>query len=406
MEDRPKGKPTENTTLIVCQCGGVAFSEEKRTKTAVVFRCIKCNERTSVQGRAAVARVPLDEVTFAIQHILAPEYRTDGEPKRPKLEVKQEWLDLFREDTENIDLDERNSLNDEQKELLDNLSTKEVEDLKLALNKREPMRFGFLPQDKYLINRWLNGLRIMHHGESGFAEQTWQSKALALAAADGLAGFPPQVLAVLDAVDEAVDRLSEEAKEKGKKWSKRKETRIRNDTRDALCQRYNLGVYADQTNLFEPKPDPVVEQAKAVEAKQADARAAEQKKVGIIDDGYLHRALMDVRESFGLQGVMLIGGPAEFSMLQKAADDKGGYLLRVEGDPRTTTKKGAPVYEYVWLEEDDEDDPVDFVLPYLEQIDDVLPDAQIRVVELLPSDYDELEPWDKPTIADEREILK
>lgn len=404
MQEMPTGKPTEQTTLIVCQCGSVSFAEEKRTSTAVVFRCAKCHEKTSVQGRAAVARMPLDEVTFAVQHVVSPEYK----PKVAAVEVHPEWIDLFRAgQTESMDLDNPVNLSDEQRELLETLSDEQVEALKVKLVKKIPKRWSFTPQEEAIFDRWMAGIRILNHGEPGYMEQTWQSKALAMAAADGLAGLPQHVHVVLDAIDEAVDRTYEDVVAQGKKWTRRKETKLRNDLRDALCQKYNLGIYSKvDKSKYEPEPDPVVEEAKRFEQQRREERAEQEKQDFIIDNGYLHRALSSEREERMLGGMMLIGGPENLADFVKKTEEDGGFLLRVDGDPRTRTKGGQPVQEYVWLEEDDPVDPIDFTVAYLDEIDEILPDAQLEVVELLPENYAELEPWDMPAVADRREQIR
>jgi len=261
------------------------------------------------------------------------------------------------------------------------------------------------PAVRRQVRRALEGYRIMHHGQKEFDAQTWQGPALGLMAADAIAGHPSEVSAIIDAMDESIERLMDEAKKKNKKWSKRKETKIRNDTRALLCEKYGLGIHAGQKNIFEPKQDPVVEEAKEFEEKRREEREEAEADDRILDNGYLKRSLIAAREENDLQGKMLIGDSSSLMKFQNLSEEKGGFILRVDGDKRTCNEAGVDVCQYVWLEEESENGHLDLMVSYLDEIDDVLPSATLDVVELLPSNYDELEPWDQPLVADRREKL-
>jgi len=402
--DLSKGKPTEQTTMIVCQCGSVGFVEEKKTRTAVVFRCAKCKERTSVQGRAAIARVPFDEVTHAVKNVLIPETVSKQKPV-PVAEVEAEHLVHF--DPRRIcpsDIDTRSDLDENQIELLKEMSEEQMDTLKRFLNKREPWRFSSLVKHKAFITKAMDGVRLLNHGSPGFAEQTWQGEALYFMALDVFAGFPPEVIACLDAIDAASDQLADEARAKGKTWSRRKDTKVRNDTRDALAKKFNFGIYKDTE--YTPPADPVVQEALDFEEQRRDEREDKAEQNFIVDNGHLARALAAVREELELDGKMLIGGPTLLQDFLRLSEEKGGYVLRVDGDKRTKTEAGQPVLRYVWLAYEDQEDPFDFLVAYLDEIDGILPDAELEVVELLPANFDEIDQWEQPLIADKREKIQ
>ena len=64
--DTSKGKPTQETRILVCQCGSAKFTEKKKTKTAIVFTCGNCGLETSVKGNVAIVRAAREEVSYAI----------------------------------------------------------------------------------------------------------------------------------------------------------------------------------------------------------------------------------------------------------------------------------------------------------------------------------------------------
>jgi hypothetical protein len=403
------GKPTQQTTMIVCQCGSVAFTEEKRTKTAVVFKCAKCGERTAVKGRAAVGRMPLSEVTFAIAKVLAPDpdhgsdAKGKGKAKEPELpldQVKDEWVDLFDPARmEPIDFDEQNNLSDEQLKLIQKLDAELLEALKAVLFKKELWKASLPPSVNYQRNRAFQCVRVMNHGRPGFVEQTWQTRAFEMIIAEFLSSVPANVLAIVDATDEGVEQAAKQAAAKGKKWSKRKATGVANKVRDALCEKARMGIYAD-TEEYKPEPDPVVEEAKEQEAAKVEQQAADAADDRIVDTGQLHRAVMTAREEAGLEGEMLIGGAGDLPAFNRRADEAGGFLLRIDGDKRTRTETGGTAQVFAWLSVDD---PIDFMVPYLDEIDDLLHDAELHVVELVPDGMQD--DWKQPTCVDRREVI-
>ena len=201
-KERPKGKPTEQTTIIVCDCGSTAFVEDKCTARAVVFRCSKCDNRTSIQGRAAFTRVALDEVTFAIhEKLFKPDPDAAAKSKKAEAEAPQlpdGWKELFENTTyEPMDFEEMNCLSDDQKDYVTKLSDEQVTELKKKVIVKETLRFAMTPAVRVLVRRALEGYRIMNHGGGDFDVQSWQGPALGLMAADAIAGHPPEVAVIM-----------------------------------------------------------------------------------------------------------------------------------------------------------------------------------------------------------------
>jgi hypothetical protein len=364
-ESAPGGRPTAESVILACACQSTAFVEERRTRRAVVFTCAKCGAHTSVQGSVALARVAQDELSFAVlQKSIAPDPEAASGAKKPS--PAEEGFEYFR-----------------------------------AKMTRE---------QGVLLRRACDAVRVMNCDKDWARSQMWQGTAVECIVADFLAGCDPAVLRVVDAQEEAVQEAAALAMEKGRNLTRKRTSMIRTAVRDSMAAK--LGITAGQVAMdFETTfgDAAAVNEMRAMEqaAKEAE-RAADDR---VLDDGSLRDALDSVRRALGDQakGEFLIAGPAEVQRLVQIHARQGGYLFRVEGDPRTCTKSGvAPTALVWWL--DDYSELVDLPLAYEEQFegDESISGVQATVTELLPVTFGDGETgaWEMPAFATKRETLR
>ena len=369
-EDLSKGKPTAEAKILVCQCQSTAFEVKRQNKTSVSLECAKCGARTSVKGAVATARVGSKEMSYAVTSTLTGpnagpagegESTGDGSGKDPNVGPNGERYTSFR--------------------------------------------FRVTDEIAAVVRRALEAIRVQNMRSEKYRAQDWQGHAIEALAADFLAGCPAAVLAVVDAMDEAVAREVAAAEADGKKWTKRKERDLRSKVREQVA--VQLGV-AESTE-YKPEPDPIVEESRQTEKKQEEAREKEKSDPRVEDLGRLHKAVVAAVADYVNEGLCERGEIRVFEKphdAEKCWDRNGGLLLRVEGDERSRTTTGRTPQLFVWMQEDYSPE---IPLCYSEEIDDDIPGAVITVIELLPPDYDKLQDedqWEKAVIADKREKIR
>jgi ribosomal protein L37E len=368
------GRPTEETRILVCQCGSTSFSEKKTTKTAVVFTCAKCGLDTSVKGRVAVVRAPREEVSYALTAKVTapppPPEKEDGTPAADPAGGKRP-----------------------------------------TLGEQGFVQYRFRvakDADETTIRPALEAVRIMNCKDDDYRAQTWQGLALEYVCASFLAGVDPLVLDVLEAQRQVVQAEAQRvAAKEGRELTARKIARLRASVRDEMAER--LGIVP--SNKLEPEPMAPAEQASFgdyVAAKDA-AAAAEAADDRVPDDGALAIALRDARDDLaqatpGAKPIR-IGGATEQAAFQRLAAANGWYLFQVLGDERTRTQQGTRPSLFMVGEDFDGFDPDD---RYREDLGAQIENPEMVFVELLPHDYEELpgdQKWEAPDLADTRSIM-
>ena len=370
------GRPTEETRILVCQCGSTSFVDKKTTKTAVVFRCQKCGADTSVKGRVAVVRAAREEVSFAVTSKLTS-------PTPPP-----EKEDGTKADDQPADKD------------------------KPTLGEQGYIQYRFRVSkdaDESTIRPAMEAIRVMNCKDDRFRAQTWQGQALESICADFLAGCDPRVLQVVQAQEEVVAaEAARVAANEGRTLTARKKARIRATVRDEMAER--LGIVQPDAEKYEPEPAPEMEASvKEYEAMQAAKAAEEEADDRVPDDGALSMALTEARNELlrvRPEANIRVGGPSEEVAFRRLADEKGWYMIQALGDERTRTTNGKRPIIYLVGDDFDGFDPEPM---YQEDLQKFVENPTILFVEVRPSDYYELpesEQWDPPDIVDMCTILQ
>jgi len=358
------GKKTQETRIIVCQCGSTKFSEKKKTKTAVVFSCSNCGCDTSVKGNVATVRASQEEVSYAVtEQVTSPSTEEVIEQKQAKAEV-------------------------EPKE------------------KYKKLRFRILENSMSNITRALEAVRIMNCSKEEYRAQTWQGHALEAISVDFLAGCDPMVLSIIDAQEEAI--AIESAKvvlEKGREMTARNKSRLRASIRDDLVSRLGIG----KKEEYEPEADPdLQESVDRYEQTKTEAAESEAADENCREEGALAAALRDARGAIleaKPSAVIRIGGSSLLTSFRALALEHGYFLIRASGDERTVT--GAGQRPVLYMVGDSFDLDFDAADRYREELAHNIDNAEIDFVELLPSDYPNLPPteqWEGPEIVEYRTV--
>lgn len=380
VESAPTGgKPTLETCLLVCQCKSTRFTEHKRTKTAIVFKCRECGLSTSVKGNVTYARVSQDEVSFAVEKKMI----TPG---------KVEQIAMNTGENEG--------------------SVEEETEKKPTLSEQgyRQLRFRVLKESDDVIQDAFEGVRIQNAGVEEFRSQQWQGLALEAVCADYLSGLDPMVRQVIDAQKEAVAIANAKHEQKtGRTITKRKASRIKNRVRDEMAAQ--LG-FLEKPEPLEKAPTSDEETLNAIAAQSDEARQkAEEEEADQRhgDDERLIKAIRDARDAAREPEQIRVGDERHYAEFVNYYNTEGGVLLKILGDERTKDAAGKQPKGYMLLTEGFSiEDGIDIYTCYLDRIDDILPDPELRVIELLPSDwntYSEEDRWDMPEIADGREVV-
>lgn len=352
-----KGIKTQETTIVACQCGCATFEVKKRLKTAVNLACTKCGLATSVKGNIATVRVKDTEVAYALKNTCTgPD--PDAEPGKKGAGKK-----------------------------------KKKEDTKYKL-----LRFRILEEQDSTIRRAMEIVRVMNNSDPKFRDQAWQGHALEFVCADFISGAPPETLAVVDAMDEAAEEAEKKAEADGRSPAAT-QRRIRNaraKVRDRMA-----GDLAQQDFFDGVATD-------TAQDEQADT-GEEEEGFQVPDDGRLKKGLLAALG--GYQEEVKAKEDVDIDYLIVERDDAkdamdrweglGGYLLRVMGDERTVDENDFRKELVVWISHDFPDVFVDLGLDYSEAMDDLLPDANLEVIQIVKGKLDALASY-----ADKKEILK
>ena len=372
------GRPTEETRILVCQCGSTSFVDKKATKTAVVFRCQKCGADTSVKGRVAVVRAAREEVSFAVtSKITAPTPPPEKEDGTPTDDAQEQGT--------------------------------QEQGKKKSLGEQGFVQYRYRvakEADEGTIRPAMEAVRILNCKDERFRAQTWQGEALEAICADFLAGCDPRVLQIIEAQEQVVaaEAARVEAKD-GRALTARKKARLRAAVRDEMAERLGL---VPSTALEPQEEDPALQASvqqyeEAQAAKQAEAEADDR----VEDDGALIDALNEARKEVlrtNPEASIRLGGPQEEVGFRRVAAEKGWYLIQAIGDERTKTRAGTRPILYLVGDCFDGFDCEPF---YLESLSAVVEAPEILFVEILPSDYSELpedEQWDAPDFVEARAI--
>jgi len=414
------GIPTLESRILACQCGCVAFDITKRTRTAISLVCVKCGLRASVKGHLATVRVRQQEIQYALAHtVVTP----DESP---------EETDEDDEGTE-----------------------------KTASEPDGPeyvtLRFRILKAgQKDVIDKAMEAVRVANCSSDKFREQTWQGHALEYICADFLSGCTPEVLQIVEAMNDAETDAFRIAEKDGKPEPRARAIRdLRAKVRDKLaCEagilpiemlseedrqmdlpsstaaapsdpatddggvRYEQGYDKGDDEEKSEEPEEPEEEEEEPEEKEEEEGPIEMlaedggrllKAVETSLENYLNEATemrtSGVDADLSLPNFLIQDGERpEPDLLQKWAKS-GGYLLRIWGDERTYNDTGRRPCVCAWVAAEPADLTLDFNLDYDDVTTDILGDGAVEVVELLPPDYDEIEQWDSPHFADRREKI-
>jgi len=387
-EKPPKtGKPTMESMIVACQCGSTRYEVKKRTKTAISLVCAKCGLRASVKGNVAQVRVGKQEVLYALANtVITPDDTPDEAGDAPGEKVGD--------------------------------GTGGVGAQYVTL------RFRIMKGDqKDVIDKAMEVIRIMQCGEDRFREQTWQGHALEWICADFLSGAPQDALQIFEACEAAeADAKRIAAQDSKPEPTARKIRDLRATVRDKLA--YESGyltadqVGADVKTLEIPGLDKDADSPQPPEEPDQDHdEDTNEEPEPVPDQGRLLRAVSATLEEYnteainaGLEGtdvpqfVVRDGSVPPTDLVEKWTGG-GGYLIRILGDKRTIDANGDRAAVCAWISVEPAELALDFGMEYDDAVDDVLPNGEVEVVELLPPDYDEIDPWNQPHFADRREKL-
>lgn len=442
-------KDTTEMTIVICQCGCTTFNIETQTKTAVSLACSKCGCKTSVKGPVATAEVPDKEVVKAKTNIVAPDpdykpaetkssknkdpqsgdsYTIEGSSfdlhggENLKLEINGDIKNIyFQKDdfksagfatTEEVSNRIIATLKDDmtsevKKSELKILTIKTGQNAKIRFisgTALEPLgidvymnlrfRVSMIAKEK-TIDAAMEAIRIINFGDNRFKNQSWQGHALEYLAADFLAGCDPAITALVYENKQKLKDLTDEVTkdEKGKSYSARK-------ARELNQRLIKSG--AEQLGLIENASNVITK-----EENQDDDR--------INDDGRLTKAMKtafleytyEYNDETGKTIPVLLGVPLEEAT--KQADKHGGFVIEILGDERTKTKAGKTPVFYMWLENEPNDRGLELEIEYSDHFEDDLPTAEIKVIEILPKNWEEINDesrWNKPSFCIDRRIME
>jgi len=374
------GKPTLESMIIACQCGSARYEVKKRTKTSVSLICAKCGLRCSVKGNVAQVRVGQQEVLYALAHtVITPDDTPeDSGPGVAPGEKVGDGTGGFGA-------------------------------------KKKTWRCQLMDGDQWnVVADAMELARIMNCNSDEFREQTWQGHAFEFICADFRSGVPQDALQILEAMKASeADAKRIAAQDSKPEPTARKIRDIRANVRDKLA--YESGyLTAEKMGGDARTLDlPGVDDNKGVQNEDSEAEKPEP----IQDGGRLMRAVSKTLESYasdaadiGLEGSEL----PEFVVRQAYIPPKdliekwasgGGYLVRILGSDRTIDPDGERAVVCAWVSVEPAELALDFEMEYDDAVEDILTTGAVEVIELLPPDYDDIEPWDKPHFADRREKL-
>lgn len=361
------GKKTHETRILVCECSSTKFEVKKQTKTSVSLECEKCQRTMSVKGSTALVRIGETEITYAVkEHIIGPD---------PDAGKNKDGGEVDKKPT-------------------------------LSSQGHVMLRFKLTPNQRDLINRASECIRIMNVKDEKYREQQWHGSALEFMAADFISGVDPNVLLVVEAMEEAADIEIKKAEDEGvtQAVTKRKVRRIRAKVRDEMS--IKLGIvesknYEPEKLEPEPEPEPFY--------KEVPPRKT------IPDGGRFMRSIKKALEEYSEQcteeaGVpveVLVEYPGRSTPIRNHWKRAGGFLVRVLGDKKMADVKGKRPEAIVFVSDDVSGCTLDFETSYDDAVSDLLPENSIEVIEILPSGFKDMpedEQWSGPHFVDRREI--
>lgn len=365
------GAALKVTTILVCQCGHTQFEIKKRTKTSVSLACDQCGGKLSVKGSLATpVRAPAGEVAVAIS-----KNRVDPDP---------------------------------------GAQTKSSSPT-LSEQGYRTLRFRVSDGEYEVIRRGMETVRVLNCKDDKYRNQQWQGAALEFMSADFMAGADPRALQVVSQMEDAITEEQARYLERTGQTNltKRRIRTIRNAVRDRVAEQLGL-VGSDK---YVPPPDQTAagraeyEEAKKLQRQEEDADER------LADDGRLFQAVVQAMTDYRRQlndeldqdVELLIGKGHQRADVEHRWISGGGNLFKVLGDSATKDGAGQRPEVYLWMEGTVDEATPDLDLAYTEKWEDVLDDVELEVVELVPSDYDELDDqdkWDLPPIARRREAVR
>lgn len=387
--DTKGGVPTSETRILACQCGSTVFDVKSRSKTSISLTCTKCGLASSVKGNVATVRVRQQELTYALSHTIvtpddsttaADNERVPGEAKPPETGPPK--------------------------------------------GIRKYSHYQHVLES--IVDKAFEIIRIMNCSDDKFREQTWQGHCLEYLCADFLAGAPPEALQIYDAMQGAEEDAIRLAADAGKKEPTARKLRdLRTKVRDKLAVESGylpaefLSEEARQMDLLDGSGE---EEGKAEGDESPETGEAVESPLDpnrILDGGRLLRAVTTTLSSYleDAQGMdpseipefeVLEGNYPTEELLDKWTR-QGGYLVRVNGDPRTGDADGRVPAVCAWIAAEPEGIVLDFGIEYDSETDDILGDGVAEVTELLPSQYEVIgadNQWDPPHFADRREVMR
>jgi len=352
------------TTIVLCQCGSTSFNLKKKTKTAVELECSKCNDKTSVKGPVALTQVSKQEVALAIKESVV---RPDPDYK-PKAKAS---------------------------------GGKPIEDEKAYTMLR--FRIGIEAKES-VVDRALEAVRVLNNDDEEYKKQTWQGHALEFICADFVAGCDPQALVIVDEIEEEMELLAAKSKEEGKE-----EKDIKRIIRDAKKKARDKAVDAT-IKAVKPKKRKKPEEKKEELKTENEVEPETERK--IYDKGRLlesvQKTLKYYKEEYENERDEMLGVEVSFDYeeVAKRAEQKGGYVVKIIGDNRTKNSGEERPEVYAWITAEDKEIPLNFDIEYSDAMEKDLRDADVKVVEMIPEDYDKLDKedtWEMPAFCEERE---
>jgi hypothetical protein len=376
---RTKVPTTVETTIVVCQCGSATHDVGLKTKTAVALSCSKCGNTTSVKGPVALANVPEKEIEEAVKQPVRPD--PDYEPKKTG-----------------------------KKKGGDEGDKKEYTMLRFRVG---------IEAKQNVIDKAMEAVRVMNCSDNEFREQTWQGHALEFLCADFLAGCDPAVLEVVGDIETAGEEAASAAE--GKKPSA-----VSRKVRDARMRAMEKG--AAQLGVVEPggKDKPPGGDKSDLSQKIASIRSNSAGQDGVPDSGHgeeehvedggrlakaVRRTLVEYGEEYRADTGETIPMLIDVQLVDavKRSKKDGGFIIKVLGDERTRSKTGVRPVVYVWIGMEPNDRALEAEIEYSDEMDDVLPTAELDIVELLPKNWEKLpksKRWPMPSFCVRREIME
>lgn len=368
-----EGIQTVEAKAVACQCGHATFEVKKRSKTAVALVCSNCGTVSSVKGNVATVRVKKSEVLYAFEHQMTgpdPEATSSAPPR----EKKKGESDLVV--------------------------------FKAAMTKERAKN----------LNRALGICRIQNWGSDGYRDQTWVPLALEYFGAEFMSGAEMWAINAFDEAEEANRRELEKAEAEGKSRAAAKK-RARNARVKVIETRFaehkEGGPKQSKLELKGADKDTKKQEEELSDHQvQEEVESEEDELEPVLDGGRLEKAVVEALEEYQSTAA---DGDKEVDYwvaTRSEATKKGwtkewlnkggqGHLLRVLGDDRTVDSKGFRAEVLAWVSEDIPEIYMDFGLQYSDTMDDLLPDANVEVIEIVLSMK-----ADKAGFADKKEMMK